>query len=407
VSTAATGPPSLTGLRVLELGSFVAGPFAGQLLGDHGAEVIKVEAPGAGDPMRQWGLCRDGRSLWWPAIARNKRSVAVDLRTADGRQVVHRLADRCDVVLENFTPGRLAEWGMSYRELARTNPGLILTHVSGFGQTGPLSPRPGFGSVGEAMGGIRHLTGWPDRPSTRAGIALGDAFAALFAVAGTLTAVLERERSGLGQEVDVALYESVFAMMEGMVAEFELEGHVRGRTGSVLPGVAPSNVYEAADGRSVLIAANGDALFARLCQVMGRPDLASDERYATHAARAAHQAELDAHIAAYTATVPAADLMAALEAAAVPHSLIYTAADIASDPHYEARQMIRRVYDAGLDTVVPMPGVVPKLTRTPGSIRTVGPELGEHTHWALTAVAGYDEHDVQALVDRGVVAVAG
>lgn len=388
---------------MLELGSFVAGPFAGQLLGDHGAEVIKIEPPVAGDAMRQWGICQDGRSLWWPAIARNKKSVAVDMRTAEGQQVARDLARHVDIVLENFTPGRLADWGMGYDSLAADNPGLILTHVSGYGQTGPKARTPGFGSVGEAMGGIRHTTGWPDRPSTRAGIALGDQITALFAVTGTLAAVHERARSGLGQEVDVALYEAVYAVMESLVADYELAGHVRGRTGPVLPGVAPSNVYASADGKDIIVAANGDALWRRMAEAMERPELADDVRYATHTARGANQAELDELIAAWTASLPAERILAVLEQHAVPHGLIYTAPDMVDDPHFVARQTIRRIHDDGLGVDVPMPTVVPSLSASPGIIERTGPELGEHTRWALTTVAGYGDDHVAALVEQGVV----
>ena len=398
-------PPSLDGVRVLELGSFVAGPFAGQILGDHGAEVIKIEPPGAGDPMRQWGICKDGRSLWWPAIARNKRSVAVDMRTDAGQEVVRRLAAEVDVVLENFTPGRLAAWGMAYEDLAVVNPGVILTHVSGFGQTGPRASQPGFGSVGEAMGGIRHLTGWPDRTSTRAGISLGDEITAMFAVTGTLAALNERHRSGRGQEVDVAIYESVFAFMESLVADYELAGQIRGRSGPVLAGVAPSNVYPTADGMDVLVAANGDALFRRLADAMGRPELADDERYATHGARAVNQDDLDDLIADWTSSLKAGELTALLDDVAVPNGLIYTAADISTDAHYAARGTIERVHDRGLGITVPMATVLPRLSASPGVIRSTGPELGEHTHWALTEIAGYDGGEVDALVQAGVVTI--
>ncbi len=284
MSSEESGGP-LAGIRVLELGNFIAGPFAGQLLGDYGAEVLKVETPGQGDPMRSWGLTRGGESLWWPAIARNKKSVAVDLRTAPGRDLVRRLARRCDVVLENFRPGRLREWGLGYEDLAADNPGIILVHVSGFGQSGPRSADAGFGSIGEAMGGIRATTGEPDRQSSRCGISLGDALAALFAVIGCLAAVTERQRSGTGQEVDVAIYEAVAALMESTLADFEVGGVLRSRTGGVLPGVAPSNSYRSADGSDVLIAGNADAVFGRLCLAMGQPALADDERFATHTAR--------------------------------------------------------------------------------------------------------------------------
>jgi formyl-CoA transferase len=392
----------LEGLRVLELGSFIAGPFAGQLLGDLGADVVKVEAPGAGDPMRRWGVCLDGRSLWWPSIARNKRSVAVDLRDERGRAVAVRLAQHCDIVLENFRPGLLAEWGLGYADLAAANPGVVLVHVSGFGQTGPRAHEPGFGSIGEAMGGLRHTTGDADRPPARAGVSLGDALAALFAVIGTLAAITERGRSGRGQEVDVAIYESVLALMESTVADWELAGVVRERSGGVLSGVAPANAYPTADGHDVVIAANADAVFARLAVAMGRPEWATDPRYATHAARGVNQVELDAEIARWSATLASAEVLARLREHAVPVGLINAAPDLAIDDHIAAREMIVRLA-AGFEAAVPMAGVVPKLSRTPGVIRTIGPALGEHTDVVLRELAGLAGTEIAALRAAGVV----
>ena len=367
----------LSDVRVLELGSFIAGPYAGQLLGDYGADVIKVEPPGGGDPMRRWGLGSGGEGHWWPTIARNKRSVTADLRSEDDRRFVRELAASSDVVLENFRPGRLAEWGLDYGSLCRRNPGVIVVHVSGFGQTGPRALEAGFGSVGEAMGGIRHTTGEPDRPPARCGISLGDSLAALFAVIGTLAALHERERSGAGQEVDVAIYEAVAALMESTMADAALAGHVRGRTGGTLPGVAPANAYPTADGSEILIAANADAVFARLAQAMGRRDLAVDERFATHGARGEHAAVLDRIIAQWTAGLASSEILDTLGGAGVPAGRVYTALDMLEDPHYEARQMVlHRVARAGFE--LPMVGVVPRFSRTPGSVRDVGPTLGEH-----------------------------
>jgi Predicted acyl-CoA transferases/carnitine dehydratase len=391
----------LTGLRVLELGSFIAGPFAGQLLGDLGAEIVKVEPPGVGDPMRAWGVTVDGRSLWWPSIARNKQSVAIDLRTDRGRELVRDLAAHVDIVIENFKPGTLAKWGLSYDALVAVNPGLVLTHVSGFGQTGPRAHEPGFGAIGEAMGGIRHTTGDPERAPARAGISLGDALAALFAVIGTLAAVTERHRSGRGQEVDVAIYEAVLALMESTVADFELAGVVRGRSGGYLPGVAPSNAYPTADGRDVVIAANADAVFARLVEAMERPDLAAP--YATHVARAAAQIALDAEVGAWTATLTAEEVLNRLERHSIPSGLINTAPDIAADSHVAAREMILRIA-AGFEHAVPMAGIVPKLSRTPGAVRSVGPALGEHTDAALRALLGLDDHAISTLHAANVIA---
>ena len=390
----------LTGIRVLELGSFIAGPFSGQLLGDLGADVIKLEPPGIGDPMRRWGACIDGRSLWWPAIARNKQSIAVDLRDARGQDVARRLAAHCDVVLENFQPGTLTGWGLGYEALSALNPSIVLVHVSGFGQTGPRADEPGFGSIGEAMGGIRHTTGDPDRPPARAGISLGDALAALFAVIGTLAALQERNRSNRGQEVDVAIYEAVLALMESTVADFELAGVVRGRTGGILPGVAPANAYPTADGHDVVIAGNADAVFARLAAAMQRPDLA--EKYAAHGMRGQHQTELDAEIAGWTSTLPSGALLDLLREHHVPAGLINQAPDLAVDPHIAARDMIVRLA-AGFEQAVPMAGVVPKLSRTPGTIRHPGPDLGEHTESVLRELAKCSTGELASLRDAGVI----
>ena len=395
----------LSGIRVVELGSFIAGPFAGQLLGDYGAEVIKVEPPEVGDPMRKWGHCdSEGHSFWWPAIARNKKSIAIDLRSTQGRAVARDLALQSDVVLENFTPGRLAQWQLGYEHLAKDNPGLIMTHVSGFGQTGPRATDPGFGSIGEAMGGIRHTTGWPDRQSTRAGISLGDAIASLFAVIGTMAALNERQHSGKGQEVDVAIYEAVFALMESTVADFELGGHIRGRTGSVLPRVAPSNVYPTADGADVLIAGNADAIFRRICDAMNRSDLADDPRYINHESRGANQTELDDLIAAWTSELPVEELEAILDTNAIPYGRIFTAPDMLTDPQFAARQIIERYEDQVLGKDVPMAAPVPNFSRTPGRIASTGPELGQHTDKVLSEVASYSDEQIRELRTQGIVA---
>lgn len=399
---APSGP--LAGVRVLELGNFIAGPFAGQLLGDYGAEVIKVEAPRDGDPMRRWGVTKDGGSLWWPAIARNKRSVAVDLHVPAGRDVVRRLAVNCDLVVENFSPGRLAEWGLDFATLSRENPALVLVHVSGFGQSGPRAAEAGFGSIGEAVGGIRHTTGFPDRPPTRSGISLGDALAAMFAVIGGVSALFAAQRSGRGQEVDVAIYEAVAALMESSMADYEIGGVLRGRSGSVLPGVAPSNVYPTGDGGEVIVAANADGVFKRLCAAMGTPELAGDERFATHAARGANMAALDELIARWTSGLASDDLLAVFAEHRVPAGRIFTAADMLADAHYRAREMVvRRESAEGWD--VPMTGVVPKFGGTPGAVRHAGEPLGASTAEILTRVAGLTEAAVAELAAAGVVAV--
>ncbi len=370
-------PPGgpLAGVRVLELGNFIAGPFAGQLLGDYGADVIKVEAPDGGDPMRRWGVTVEGTGLWWPTIARNKRSVTADLTNADDLALVRRLAAECDVLLENFRPGTLTRYGLDHATLSRRNPGIIVTHVSGFGQTGPRAGEAGFGSIGEAVGGIRHTTGEPDRPPARCGVSLGDSLAAMFAVIGTLAALHERSRSGRGQEVDVAIYEAVAALMESTLADHAVAGVVRGRSGGRLPGVAPSNAYPTRDGGEVLIAANADGVFGRLCDAMGRPELADDARFATHVARGAREAELDALIADWTRALDSTDVLARMVEHGVPAGRVYTAADMLDDPHYLARGMIHRLTSAEGITL-PTLGVVPRFSRTPGSIRRPGPPLG-------------------------------
>src|SRR4051812_21907244 len=388
------------------MGSFIAGPFAGQLLGDYGAEVIKIEPPGTGDPMRQWGITRNGESLWWPAIARNKKSVAVDVRDPSGRELVRQLIDRCDVVLENFRPGRLDEWGMGFAAASPRNPRLIMVHVSGFGQTGPRASEAGFGSIGEAVGGIRFTTGNPELPPTRAGISLGDSLAAMFAVIGTMAALNERHRSGRGQEVDVAIYEAVAALMESTMADYEVAGKLRTRTGSVLEGVAPSNVYPTADGSDIILAANADAVFRRLCTAMNRQDLADSPDYETHGARGVNMEALDAQIAAWTSTYPTSRLLDLLAANGVPAGEIFTAANMVTDEHYAARDMvIRRTNKAG--ATVPMTGIVPKFSRTPGEVRGIGPRLGEHTAVVLSEVGGVDHTEQATLMAAGIIASAG
>ncbi|MFC7496968.1 MULTISPECIES: CaiB/BaiF CoA transferase family protein [unclassified Nocardioides] len=391
----------LEGIRVLELGSFIAGPFAGQLLSDYGAEVVKIEQPGVGDPMRVWGVTEDGESLWWPAIARNKKSVTVDLRFERGQQIVRRIAEQCDVVLENFRPGTLRRWGLDYESVSAVAPGVIYVHVSGFGQTGPRAGEAGFGSVAEAVGGIRFTTGSPDRPPARAGISLGDALASLFGVIGAVSALHERTRSGRGQEVDVAIYEAVFALMESLLADYAVGGVQRERSGSSLPGVAPSNVYPTADGEDLVVAGNADSVFQRLAVMMGQPELASDSRYATHLARGENAAELDELIAAWTGGRKSSELLAQLSEAGVPAGLINTAATILRDEHFAARDMIvwRQVRDRNL----PMNGVVPKFSRTPGEIGETGPRLGAHTAEVLTELADVADEELARLHEAGVV----
>ena len=384
-----TGP--LAGLKVLELGQLIAGPFAGKTLGDFGADVIKVEPPGDGDPLRLWRMLHQGTSVWWQVQSRNKRSVVLDLRTPEGRADVAALAAECDVLIENFKPGTLEKWGLGYDTLAAANPGLIMLRISGYGQTGPYRDLPGFAVVAEAMGGLRHLMGEPGRPPVRAGISLGDTLAALHGVIGVLLALQARSLSisadapkGRGQVVDVALYESVFNCMESLLPEYSAFGTVRQPAGSALPGIAPSNAYRCADGQ-VVIGGNGDSIFKRLMAAIGRDDLGADPGLADNALRAARVDELDAAITAWTVQRPVADVVAVLQAASVPAGRIYTVADIASDPHFLARGMIEQTTTPdGLPLAVP--GIVPKLSATPGSIRSPAPTLGQHTDAVLGAL---------------------
>ncbi|MDF1602107.1 CaiB/BaiF CoA-transferase family protein [Nocardioides sp. YIM 152315] len=402
----ATPAGPLAGLRVLELGSFIAGPFAGQLLGDYGADVVKIETTTTGDPMRRWGINVDGESLWWPSIARNKRSVALDLRQQEGRELVRRLITEVDVVLENFRPGTLTGWDLDYEALSALNPRLIMVHVSGFGQTGPRASEAGFGSIGEAMGGIRHTTGNPELPPTRSGISLGDSLAAMFAVIGTLAAVHERHASGRGQEVDVAIYEAVAALMESTMADHAVAGVTRGRTGSVLPGVSPSNVYPTADGAEVLIAANADTVFRRLCAAMGAPELADDPRFADHHARGEHMAEIDGLVADWTRTMTADVLLKSMEESGVPAGRIYTAPDMLADPQYAARDMVVTLVNR-FGAALPAAGIVPKFSRTHPAAPVPGPELGSHTRDVLTRLAGVDAAQWERLQAAGVAVQAG
>jgi len=368
---------ALADLRVLELGTLIAGPFCGQLLGDMGAEVIKVEAPGQGDPMRHWGPQPRGKpSVWWPVIGRNKKGITLDLRQAEGQSLFKGLVKQADVVIENFRPGTLEKWNCGWSELSQLNPRLIMVRVSGYGQTGPYAQRAGYGGIGEAMGGLRYIVGEPDRPPSRVGISIGDSLAAVHACMGTLAALHHRERSGVGQVVDAAIYESVLNMMESLVTEFDQLGHVRERSGPILPRIAPSNVYPTRDG-IVMIGANQDTVFTRLCEGMRRPELASDPRYRDHQARGANQHELDEIIAAWTATLDTRDLLALLEKQGVPSGLIYRASDMLEDPHFAARQAIVTTSHPHFPTLR-MQNVAPRLSATPGSIRRPAPELGQH-----------------------------
>jgi formyl-CoA transferase len=393
----------LDDLRVVELGSLLAGPFCGQLLGDFGAEVIKVEDPGVGDPMRQWGQEKPyGISLWWPVVARNKKSVTANLRAEAGQDLVRQLIVEADVLIENFRPGTLEKWGLAPEELWKLNPKLIVTRVTGFGQTGPYSRQAGYGSIGEAMGGIRYVTGEPDRPPARVGVSLGDSLAAMFATLGTLVALHQRNRSGKGQVVDSAIYEAVLALMESLLPEWQIAGYERERTGSTLPNVSPSNVYPTADGEMVLVAANQDTVFKRLAEVMGRPEFITDERYATHGARGAHMEELDLIIAQWTTTLTADELLGKLHAGGVPAGRIFRAKDMFADPQFAAREAIVRLTHPDLGEFA-MQNVFPRLSETPGAVRHLGPTLGEHNAEIYQGLLGIDDETLTSLRSAGVI----
>jgi formyl-CoA transferase len=384
------------------MGQLIAGPFCGQLLGDLGADVIKIELPGLGDPMRRWGKSNsDDVSLSWAVIARNKRSVTVDLRTHTGQHVARRLLDRCDILIENFRPGTLEGWNLSPERLWQTNPGLIIVRVSGFGQTGPYAPRAGYGSIGEAMGGLRYLTGEPDRPPSRIGISIGDQLAGTFAALGALAALHARRSTGRGQLVDSAIYEAVLAMMDGSLPEWDALRHQRERSGAILPGIAPSNVYPTADNSDILIAANQDTVFGRLAQLMEQPELAADGRYATHDARGQHQQELDDLIRAWSAKHTSDKLLQMLHEGGVPAGRIYRPQDMFADEHFAARNAIVWTKNRRGHTFA-MQNVAPCLSDTPGVVRSAGPELGEHTDEVLTSL-GYDHAELAELRGKQVI----
>jgi formyl-CoA transferase len=394
-------PAALAGLKVLELGQLIAGPFAAKTLADFGAEVIKIEPPGTGDPLRKWRQLKNGTSVWWQVQSSNKRSLALDLRTPEGQDVVRKLALEADVLVENFRPGAMEGWNLGPDELLAANPKLIVLRISGYGQTGPYRNRPGFGVVAEAMGGLRHLTAEPGRVPVRVGVSIGDTLAALHGVIGILLALQHRHASGRGQIIDVALYEAVFNCMESLLPEYSAFGAVRGAAGSALPGIAPSNAYRCQDGAYALIAGNGDSIFRRLMILIGREDLANDPSLADNAGRVARVAEIDEVISAWTAQRSVNDALAALDSVSVPAGRIYSVADIASDPHYRAREML---LDVQLDdgSSLTLPGIVPKLSATPGSHRRNAPTLGQDTGEVLREI-GLTEAQIAALRERGIV----
>ncbi|MEL6932142.1 MAG: CoA transferase, partial [Pseudomonadota bacterium] len=396
-SSQETSKMPLDGLRVIELGQLIAGPFCGQLMADFGAEVVKVEPPEIGDAMRQWGrMDEDGKPIWWNVIARGKRSITIDLRQPEGQAILRDLARKADVVIENFRPGTLERWGLGYDVLSGGNPGLILARVSGFGQDGPYAKRAGYASVCEAIGGLRHIAGFPDRPPVRAGLSLGDSLAGMNAAMGIMMALHHRAQTGRGQVVDSAIFESVLHMTESLVSDYDAIGHVRERTGSTLPGLAPSNAYPTADGRDIIIGANQDTVFQRLCEVMGQPELANEPAFATHVARGENAEALDAEIASWTSKYKASVLHELLSEGGVPVGLAYTAKEMFEDDHFAARQSIIRVPDSkGGDLA--MQNVFPKLSATPGSVRRLGPSLGADTRDVLHHLLGYDREKIKTL----------
>jgi formyl-CoA transferase len=391
----------LDGIRVLELGSLIAGPFCAKTLGDFGAEVIKIEPPGEGDALRKWRRMRNGTSLWWHVQSRNKKSVTCDLRRPQGQEIVRRLARRTHIMIENFRPGALERWNLGWDALSAENRDLILVRISGYGQSGPYRERPGFAAIAEALGGMRHVTGFPDRPPARPNLSLGDTIAALHGVIGALLALHAVKQGAGGQVIDVALYESVFNCMESLLPEYDAHGYVRSRSGSALPGIAPSNLYPCADGAYVLIAGNADSLYRRLMSAIGREDLRDDPALARNDGRAAQMQRIDGAIAQWTRARTQSEVLAAMETAEVPAGRIYTAADIAADPHYLARGMIEKITAADGEPLK-VPGIIPKLSRTPGAIRTQAPKLGEHTDEVLHDI-GYSEAEIARLREAHII----
>lgn len=396
------GAPPLKGLKVIELGTLIAGPFCARLLAEFGAEVIKIESPDGGDPLRQWRKLYKGTSLWWFVQARNKKSVTVNLKSPQGQEIVRKLVKDADIVVENFRPGALEKWGLGWDRLSTINPGLVMVRLSGYGQTGPYRDQTGFGAIGESMGGIRFLTGYPDRPPVRVGISLGDSLAAMYGVIGALMAIYHREvNGGKGQVVDVALYESVFSLMESLLPEYDLLGFVRERSGASLPGIVPSNTYSCRDGKYVVIGANSDAIFKRTMLAIDREDLANDPSLASNSGRVPRTEELDQAIGDWTLRHDLEQVLSVLNRAEVPASKIYSIADIVDDAHYQARQMIQQ-FKLKDGQTLKLPGIVPKLSETPGETEWLGPELGEHTAEVLSAL-GIDSEQQKVLKRQGII----
>lgn len=394
----------LQGLKVLELGSLIAGPFATRIMAEFGAEVIKVEPPNGGDPLRKWREMHEDTSLWWYVQSRNKKSITVNLKSEEGQEIIRELIESVDIIVENFRPGTLEKWNLGYEELKKINPGIIMVRVSGYGQTGPYRDKPGFGSIGESMGGLRHITGYADRPPTRVGISLGDSLAALYAVIGAMMAVYSRDvqGTGKGQCVDVALYEAVFSLMESMVPEFDISGLIRERTGSSLPGIAPSNTYRCKDGKYVVIGGNGDAIFKRLMNLIGREDLGEEPRFSTNDGRAKEADFLDKVIEEWTLKQALSDALTLLDEEKVPAGPIYSVKDMLEDEHFKIRELFEEVHVEGLG-LMKIPGIIPKLSETPGGTEWVGPKLGQHTDEVLHEFLNLSKQRINQLREAGII----
>ena len=392
----------LEGVKVLELGSLIAGPFAGRLFGEFGAEVIKVEPPKIGDPLRKWRMMKDDTSLWWYVQSRNKKCITLNLREEEGQNIIKQLAREVDIVIENFKPGTLEKWGIGYEDLKQINPGIIMIRISGYGQDGPYSQKPGFGSIGEAIGGIRYLTGYPDLPPVRTGISIGDSIAAVYAVMSGMMALYHRDtKGGEGQYIDVALYEAIFSLMESMVPEYDQFRYIRERSGNTLPGIAPSNIYLCQDGKYIAIGANGDSIFKRLTQAMNRPDLDSEE-FAHNDGRAQKMEYLDRQIEVWTQTLPMKEVLAILDAYQIPAGPIYNIEDIMSDIHYKARNMIEEVDVENIGNLK-MPGIMPKFSRTPGRIKWAGAQLGAHNEEIYKNRLNISDEELKRLEEKGII----
>ena len=394
----------LKGLRILELGTLIAGPFAGRIFSDFGADVIKVETPGTGDPIRKWRLMHGDTSLWWYVQARNKKSITLNLKAKEGQEIIKQLVEKADIIIENFRPGKLEEWGLGYEDLKKINPKIIMIRISGYGQDGPYSQKPGFGSIGESIGGIRYLTGYPDRPPTRVGISLGDSVSSLYAVISAMMAVYNRDVIGTnkGQYIDIALYEAIFSLMESMVPEFDYYQHIRERTGSSLPGIVPSNTYKCKDEKYIVIGGNGDSIFKRLMKAIDREDVGLDPKFSTNDLRASQGEYLDRIITEWTLKQELQEAQEVLDEYDVPNGPIYNIEDIMNDVHYQAREMIKEVEVDDLGKLK-MPGIMPKFSETPGNIKWAGPKLGEHNEEIYQKLLNFSEKELKELEKNNII----